>query len=235
MSFSQIDVPGPKIVYQAARPAGVSLPEFRDRWRAFGELAMSLPLWANIARYDQCDPIPELGDAHRIQIDDIGGVGMIWFRSPEHMSRLSTSTDLQIMRDAEIEVFGKLNEGELLTAETRVSESDRTQVELIAFLRRSSKLSAEQFQSLISPQQRGRMSSRDSCITREIHDRVIEPDGGPEMVVELGFSDINDLADALDRSGGLEEVLGIDDGLLDRPRCAVTAVRRNVLFDGRRT
>src|SRR6202012_6038657 len=128
-----------KVVYLAPRPAQLTADQFRTRWKAFGELAMSLPLWRHVAGYAQCDPVAptEAGidqrsaARHGLQ-SDAGGVGLIWFHSGADLQLVGSAPGIERMRAAELELFGAANEeAELVTAEHLMFERGRPTIELI--------------------------------------------------------------------------------------------------------
>jgi hypothetical protein len=223
-----------KIVYLAPRPEGVSVEDFRPRWRAFGATAMSLPLWENMSGYDQCDPVAAPEQLRGLPLAaDPGGVGMIWFRSTDHMARLASFPDLQIMRDAEVELFGRLNEGELVTSEHLVvpGRAGVPAVELIAFLQRDAALEPGALREpLRGATAAFRAGPAAPHVTRYVQDHVAQPGDGPDAVVELGFADLDGLVAALAPPVALDAALGLPPGLVDIERSIVAIVRRTILF-----
>lgn len=104
----------PKIIYLAGRKTGLSDEAFADRWSAHGKLAMSLPIWRNMKRYAQCDPVtinglPKICD----------GIGLVWYRSLDAMASITAEPVLrQPLLDDELRTFScHVREVAMLTEE----------------------------------------------------------------------------------------------------------------------
>jgi hypothetical protein len=102
-----------KLMYYAPLPAGRSRQEFRERWAQHGALAMSLPLWRHMVRYQQFDALA--ADAHgRGSPSDgapatatFGGVGAVWVRDATALAAVAADPDNDLMRTDEVEAFGR--------------------------------------------------------------------------------------------------------------------------------
>lgn len=104
----------PKIIYLAGRKAGLSDEAFVDRWSAHGKLAMSLPIWRNMKRYAQCDPVA-IGGLPKI----CDGIGLVWYRSLDAMASITAEPTLrQPLLDDELRTFScQVREVAMLTEE----------------------------------------------------------------------------------------------------------------------
>jgi hypothetical protein len=212
----------PKIVYLAPRPAGVTAAMFRDRWRAFGELAMSLPIWRHVLRYDQCDPVlPPVGRGYAT---GHGGVGMIWFRSDADLATMADMPELERMREAEVDLFGQLNSDELMTREQLLFERTPPGVEVIAFLHRDPTLDRAEF--VHAHRELAAMLADDPDCCRCVHNVVEMSPDGPDVVVELGID-----PDARVEDVDLDRLLDGTRALVDSPRTTLALVARTTIFD----
>jgi hypothetical protein len=213
----------PKIVYLAPRPAGVDAATFRDRWRAFGALAMSLPIWRHVWRYDQCDAVAMAGDGR--WRTGHGGVGMIWFRSDADLAAMGEMPELEQMREAEVELFGRLNSDELLTRERVVFERTRPDVEVVAFLHRDQVRDRATF--VAAHRSFAAALADDPTCCRSVENVVEGSPDGPDVVVELGIDPGAPIEDVdLDRLLG-----GAGAGaLVDRSRTTLALVARTTIF-----
>jgi hypothetical protein len=125
----------PKLIYFAERHPSLDPAAFRERWRAHGQLGMSLPRWRNVARYTQCDTIPDLSVAPRLVPCD--GVATVVFTS-EH-ARLShvSDPDRQITRRDESETFARpVREFAVLTEESEFLAHNDDRIKLFAVITR---------------------------------------------------------------------------------------------------
>ncbi len=104
----------PRIVYLADRLAGLSDEAFAERWAAHGRLAMSLPIWRNMVRYAQCDPLDMAGFPRPCD-----AIGLVWYRSPEAMDAIAREPALrQPLLDDELRTFAcHVREVAMLTEE----------------------------------------------------------------------------------------------------------------------
>lgn len=104
----------PKIIYLADRKVGLSDEAFAERWSEHGTLAMSLPIWRNMKRYAQCDPVA-LGGLPGI----CDGIGLVWYRSLEAMASIAAEPTLrQPLLDDELRTFScHVREVAMLTEE----------------------------------------------------------------------------------------------------------------------
>lgn len=104
----------PKIIYLADRRPGLDDAAFAERWSAHGALAMGLPIWRNMKRYAQCDPVsvqtfPKVCD----------GIGLVWYRSAEAMASIAEHPQLRKpLLDDELRTFAcHVREVAMLTEE----------------------------------------------------------------------------------------------------------------------
>jgi hypothetical protein len=120
----------PKIVYLANRNPSLSTVEFAARWRAHGQLAMSLPIWRNMWRYAQCQPVGIAGE-----VPPFDAIGLVWYRSLAALRSIALEPSLrQPLLDDELLTFSRhVREGALLTVETVVKPGPRTQHKLFLF------------------------------------------------------------------------------------------------------
>lgn len=91
----------PKIVYLADRRAGLTDRAFAEAWAEHGRLAMGLPIWRNMVRYAQCDPLALAGLAKPCD-----AIGLVWYRSLDAMAAIAREPALrQPLLDDELRTF----------------------------------------------------------------------------------------------------------------------------------
>lgn len=127
----------PKVIYLARRKSGLSMAAFRQRWLQHGRLAMSLPIWRNMWKYAQCDPLHPAGDWDAI--------GLVWYRSWEALDSIARQPELrQPLLDDELETFsGYVRDSAVLTEEEVIKSGPETHHKLFAFVPDGSGKSAE--------------------------------------------------------------------------------------------
>lgn len=122
-----------QVVYFGPRPGGRALSDFRRRWRTHGRLAMGLPYWRFMARYEQLDVL----DPADVGIVDattcaatasgstaFGGVGIIWFHDLATLSAAGADPGNDVMRVDELATFGAHLDDRLVpTTERRLLRS----------------------------------------------------------------------------------------------------------------
>lgn len=129
-------MPHDKVVYFASRnrytPAA-----WLARWRRHGALAMAQPLWVELVKYGQYDPIDGLTAAvnHRHGFD---GVGLACFRgSIRALQSSAYAASLAVMLQDELEVFGTYVQGLSMVVREDVMVDGQADIKLFALLRGS--------------------------------------------------------------------------------------------------
>lgn len=109
----------PKLIYLARRLPSLNPTEFTARWRQHGQLGMSLPRWANIARYVHCDLEPPSDPSTNIA-NDYDAIGLIWHKSPKHRrAHIADTSSRAAMEADEAMTFSRpINETCLVARET---------------------------------------------------------------------------------------------------------------------
>jgi hypothetical protein len=121
----------PKIIYLADRRAGFSDAAFADKWSAHGRLAMSLPIWRNMTRYAQCDPVA-VGALSK----PCDAIGLVWCRSLDAMASIAVEPELRqpLLLDDELRTFAcHVREVAMLTVEETLLEGPRNGWKLFLF------------------------------------------------------------------------------------------------------
>jgi hypothetical protein len=125
----------PKVIY-LADPALCLLPdEFKARWLQHGKFAMSLPIWRNMWKYAQCDPITVGGFEPACQ-----AVGLVWYQSWQALESIAKTPSLRepILAD-ELQTFsGPVRQRALLTEEITLVDGPETEFKLFRFEREAS-------------------------------------------------------------------------------------------------
>jgi len=105
----------PKVIYVAKRNPALSPAAFQERWRAHGALAMGLPIWRNMWKYAQSDPLPVAGIE-----PDCDAIGLVWYRGWDALDAIAARPALrQPLLDDELLTFaGHVRECALMTEET---------------------------------------------------------------------------------------------------------------------
>jgi hypothetical protein len=139
----------PKQFYVAKRSPGMSRGEFRASWRRHGELAMRLPLWANICRYTQGDTA-EVPPATRDRLTGFAqtadGIATVWFRDADAVGRIPVDPDHGLLLADEDRIFERrVARTSLFTEEIVERDLGATMVKLVRFLPRRAGLSRDEF------------------------------------------------------------------------------------------
>lgn len=121
----------PKTIYLAHMKPGFSPEAFTARWRQHGKLAMGLPIWRNMIKYMQCDPLPLSGNPPAYD-----AIGVVWYRSWDALNSIGKEPSLrEPLLEDELKTFSKyVREGALLTEETLLRDGVPTQQKLFLFL-----------------------------------------------------------------------------------------------------
>lgn len=120
----------PKVIYLADRSPNLSPEAFRPRWLEHGRLAMSLPIWASMWKYAQCDPI--VAGNYSPACD---AIGLVWYKSWQALDLLAQQPSLRepILAD-ELETFsGPVRHRAMLTEEIVILEGPETDFKLFLF------------------------------------------------------------------------------------------------------
>src|SRR5579875_3255371 len=98
----------PKQFYLVRRHPVLSRAEFRAAWRRHGELAMRLPLWANVRRYSQGD-VAEVPAEIRAQLpgdeQPADGIAAVWFRDARAVRDAHSDPDRALLLADEDRIF----------------------------------------------------------------------------------------------------------------------------------
>jgi hypothetical protein len=132
----------PKLIYLAERNPALDRAGFTARWRRHGSLGMSLPRWRNVARYVQCDPLPELAGT-----SGCDGVALVWYHSEATRLRHVSDRDArEVMQRDEAETSARpVREFSVLTEEDTVIPEPDGPLKLFLVLRRAAACPPETF------------------------------------------------------------------------------------------
>lgn len=120
----------PKVIYLADRASHLSQDTFKRRWLQHGRFAMSLPIWRNMWKYAQCDPI-DTGTSDRI----CDAIGLVWYQSWPALDSIAQTPSLRepILAD-ELETFsGPVRQRAILTEEVSLVDGPETDFKLFVF------------------------------------------------------------------------------------------------------
>jgi hypothetical protein len=218
-----------KLVYLAPLAEGVDHQEFRDRWRGHGELAMSLPQWRHVDRYELDPAVIEPDRAGTSLTPGYGGIGMLWIGDmPAFTAALAEGAGAVLYRD-ELRVFGGLLGDNLQpTREEVVYDAAEPRLKLVVALWRAPSLNRDEFSRRWSADFAGRTDAQSragACRCVLNHTESPEPDC-VDGFLELGFETDGDLKTYLDDPRAME--LG---AFVDPARSVVVPVDVNTVFD----
>jgi hypothetical protein len=220
-----------KLVYLAPLERGVDHQTFRDRWRGHGELAMSLPQWRYVDRYE-LDPAVIAADGGGASLTaGYGGIGMLWIGDmPEFTAALDDGAGALLYRD-ELRVFGGLLGDNLRpTREEVVFDAAEPRFKLVVALWRVPSLSRDEFSQRWSAEfarvtEPARSQGR-ACRCVLNHTESDDPDC-IDGFLELGFETHREL------KGHLGDPQATEYGeIADPVRSVVVPVSVNTVFDG---
>lgn len=120
----------PKVIYLADRATHLSQDAFKRRWLQHGQFAMSLPIWHNMWKYAQCDPI-DTGKLNRV----CDAIGLVWYQSWQALDSIAQTPSLRepILAD-ELETFsGPVRQRAILTEEVALVDGPETNFKLFVF------------------------------------------------------------------------------------------------------
>jgi hypothetical protein len=196
----------PKQIYITKRAPEYTQEQWGARWRRHGSFVRSLPLWAQIRRYEQCRVVGAQA-AEAAQFEGLShaydGVGMVWFRSPDAVRAALEDPTVGSVFDDEKDVFNDpIADTSLFTREVVLRDTGATTIKLVTFLRRRRGLTREEF-SEIWEQQHGELflsvPEIDAHVTKYVQNHVTDDFTGVlgddfDGVVEIGFSDVQHIS-----------------------------------------
>ncbi|MDX6410421.1 MAG: hypothetical protein QOE13_3492 [Gaiellaceae bacterium] len=184
-------------MYAAPMADGGTHQRFRERWQQHGALAMGLPMWTHMTRYQQFDALTpeeqglpdELGAM--LATSRYGGVGAIWFESAEELAAVMADPDVQVMVADEIETFGRALAESLVpcTPETVIAPREEAAVVLLGQVWRRPELERSEFAERW--RDHGRRFAADGDVTRHlsyyVQNHALSDIDGADGFVEIGF------------------------------------------------
>jgi hypothetical protein len=217
-----------KLVYLAPLEAGIDHPTFRERWRGHGELAMSLPQWEYVDRYELNPTLLDDGAEGARSTAGFGGIGILWIGDmPKFSAALEAGAGAILYKD-ELRVFGGLLGDNLQsTREEVVFDTGEPAFKLVVALWRASGMSRDEFSRLWSassaPSSEDESNGR-AC--RVVLNHTLNDD--PEVVdgfLELGFETRANLL------AHLRDPAAVESGeFVDQARSVAVAVSVNTVF-----
>jgi EthD domain len=228
-----------KVIYFAPKPKGTSTAEFRRRWRQHGELAMSLPNFRHMTRYEQRDALTaaEL-DAEVLPPGgaELGGVGQIWIRDDEAAAAVFADPDVALLEKDEEETFGRRLGSRLMPTRERVVVDKGTELlSIVAQLHRREGVSREQFARAWDEVADRIAASPDVThhLARYVLNQVMPASEEADGVVEVGFASAQD-AVAFRTDSGLRQLLTpFEAEFQDPARMVAVLTSTTVLYDER--
>jgi hypothetical protein len=229
-----------KVMYFGPRPAGRSHAAFRDRWREHGRLAMGLPMWRHMTRYEQFDVLCEgeegLTADHLAgtDTDAFGGVGMIWFRDAHALASASADPDVAVMCADEVKTFGaELGTRLVPTVENFVVDRGPGAITMLGTVWRRPELTREQF----SEQWRalgakfGEQPELAGHVSRYVQNHAVDGAGGCDGLVQLEFESVADIGAFMAEPLLTEWLLPAESAFHVLERLETVIAIRNVLYD----
>ena len=191
-----------KYIYLARRHPLLDLGGFTERWRRHGALGMSMPRWANVRRYVQCDILAEAAPIPGI-CNGYDGVGMIWYHSLTARTSHTTDHASQAAMEAdEAETFDEpvVNFG-VLCAEEVARDLPGSGLKLIRFIIRPKPVSVSEFDAAWDQHTKAVLKFAEATggLGRYVYNRTLpaeRPEGwglGVHGVEELWFNDMDAL------------------------------------------
>jgi hypothetical protein len=194
-----------RIMYHAPLVAGRTHAAFRERWTQHGELAMGLPMWRHMTRYQQFDALSRPGhnvpaefEQAQLATAHFGGVGSAWIRDLQGWTAVRNDPDGAVLRRDEVETFGRELGPSLVSCrpETVIAPTAEATVFLFGTVFRQPSLVRAEFAKLW--RDHGRLFAADKAVARHIGHYVQNhalPEGeGADGFVELGFTSLESLA-----------------------------------------
>ena len=229
-----------KVMYFGPLPGGRSHTAFRSRWRQHGRLAMGLPMWRHMARYEQHDVLTageEQLSAAQLEgsrTDAYGGVGMIWFRDADALASASADPDVAVMCTDEIATFGReLGVSLVPTTEHVVYDRGAGSITLIAVIWRQPSVTREEFseQWLAMGELFAAAPELAGHVCRYVQNHALVGADGADGFVELGFQSAEELAAFMAEPRLTTWLTPIESEFVDYARIEIVVARRTVLYE----
>jgi EthD domain len=226
-----------KVIYFAPKPKETSTAAFRRRWREHGELAMSLPNFQHMTRYEQRDALTaEELDAEVLPPGgaELGGVGQIWIRDDEAAAAVFADPDVALLEKDEEETFGQRLGSRLMpTRERVVLDKGTAELSIVAQMQRRYGVSRERFAEAWNEVADRIAASPEVSrhLARYVVNQVMPSSEEADGVVEVGFASAPD-AVAFRTDSGLRQLLApFEAEFQDAARMVAVLTSTTVLYD----